>query len=717
MSRRVRLPPSAPEGLSITRDDAGVPHITAADLGGAHWGMGYGHALDRGLQMLLMRILGQGRAAECLDGSDETLEIDRFFRRMNWAGGVQPQIERLTAITKALVEEYCAGVNARLRERGPWELRLLGYRPEPWTPGDCVLISRMVGYVTLAQSQAEAERFFVELVQAGIADDKLEALFPGSTRSLDRAAVERIRLTERIVPASLRWLSGAPRAMASNNWVVSGERTASGAAMLSNDPHLEVNRLPNVWCEQAVRHGDDYALAMTMPGLPAPLVGRSRRLAWGATYTFMDGVDSWMEECRDGERRVGDAWVALSARTEVVRRKGGEPVEWTFYESEHGVLDGDPGVPGLYLSTRWAPGSSGAESLEAAAAMWKAESVEAGRAALGRIETAWNWVLADADGHIGYQMSGLMPLRHEHDNGFGPLPGWDAAHDWQGFVPPEQLPRALDPDEGLLVTANQDLNHLGEADPINLPMGDYRARRIADLLAERDDHDRASFATIQMDLYSIQADELLAVLLPLAPDSPAATELREWDRRYDVESTAAARFEAFYEALLRGLLGPVVGAAVTDHLVDGTGMFIDFYQNVDRILLDPASPWFAGRSRDALFVEAFEVASAAPARAWGESNRVTLSHILLGGKLPSWAGFDRGPGPLPGGRATPHQGQVYVSGGRATSFAPSMRLVADLGEESLWTALAGGPSDRRFSRWYTSGLEAWRRGELKELKP
>ncbi len=696
----------------LSRDRAGVPRIVAPDLASAHWGMGFCHARDRGLQMLLMRILGQGRAAECLDGSDDVLAVDRFFRRMNWRGGAGDEIAKLTPATRALVDAYCAGVNARLARRAPWELRLLGYRPEPWTPDDCVLVSRIVGYVTLAQSQAEAERLFVELVQAGVSDARLEALFAGSTATLDRASVERITLGERLVPEGLRWLSPVPRAMASNNWVAAPRKTASGAAMLANDPHLEVNRLPNVWCEQAIRHGDRYAPAMTMPGLPAPLVGRSARLAWGATYTFMDGVDSWMEDCRDGARRVGEAWVPFEVRTETVLRKGAEPVTWTFHESDHGVLDGDPSVPGLYLSTRWAPGRSGAASLEAAAAMWTADTVEAGRAALGRIETAWNWVLADANGHIGYQMSGLLPVRHPEDGGFAPLPGWDPDHDWRGFVPPEELPRALDPEDGFLVTANQDLNHLGVADPINLPMGDYRARRIAALLAERDDHDAASFAAIQMDLRSIQADELLSVLLPLV-DAP---ELAAWDRRYDPGSLAASRFEAWYAAALRGLFGPVVGDEVTAHLLDGTGFFVDFYQNADRLLLDPESPWFEGRSRDAVFVAAWDEASAAPAVRWGDRNRVTLTNILFAGKLPRWLGFDRGPIPLPGGRATPHQGQVYVSGGRQTSFAPSMRLVADLAEGSLRTALAGGPSDRRFSRWYASGLPGWRRGELRELE-
>src|SRR5690606_37444290 len=148
---------------------------------------------------------------------------------------------------------------------------------------DCILISRMAGYLTLSQSQGEIERLLVELVQAGAGRAHLGEVFPGG---LDGPAVGLLRGVERggrIVPFAL-WGSAAPRMMASNNWVVAGSRTASGAPILANDPHLEVNRLPNVWCELVLRSADRWAIGATMPGLPGVLVGRTQDLAWGATY-------------------------------------------------------------------------------------------------------------------------------------------------------------------------------------------------------------------------------------------------------------------------------------------------------------------------------------------------------------------------------------------------------------------------------------------------
>lgn len=706
---------SAPEGLRMSRDAHGVPQIHGDDLTRVHWGMGYCHMMDRGLQMLLMRALGQGRAAELLDGSDEMVEIDRFFRRMNWAGAsAASQGAELEGEARRAVEAYCDGVNARMREKVPWELKLVGMKPEPWQLADCVLIARMMGYLTLAQSQGEIERLLVEMVQAGIEDEYLEALFPGCTRSLDREIINKVKLGARVVPSALKWLSSAPTMMASNNWVISGELSSSGAAMLGNDPHLETNRLPNVWCELSVRWDAGYALLATVPGLPGPLVGRTERVAWGATYTFMDAVDSWVEECRDNKFRRGDEWVEFDRRVETIKRKKGPDVEVVFWENEHGTLDGDPAREGFYLATRWSAASSGAASLSAAFGMWSVTSVEEAMGTIGEIESAFNWVLADDEGNIGYQMSGLMPLRHEGWNGLFPAPGWDPEYDWRGFAALEDLPRAFNPPEGYIVTANQDLNALGKLAPINMPMGDYRARRIAERLESRTDHDVASFQAIQMDVHSIQAREFMPLLEPLLDEGPAAKALAEWDLEYTPRSVGASAFEAFYRELLVEMFGGRFGTEVARYLADATGVFIDFYQDFDRLLVADSSPWHSGRERDDIWRAALERVRNTEPKTWGEVNAIPLTNIFFSGKLPAFLGFDHRPIPLRGGRATPHQGQVYVADGRQTSFTPSLRLVADMSERGLHTALCGGPSDRRFSGLYVSGVAGWLEGELKQ---
>ena len=171
---RIRLPRGAPPGLSITRDAQGVPHIDGPGLEAVLWGLGFCHALDRGLQLLLTRLLGQGRASECLDASDEALEIDRFFRRLNCRGHAAAELEKLSPGARVQLAAYAGGINAQLRRRVPWELRLLGFEPEPWEGADCIALSRVIGYVGLAQTQGDVERVFLEMVQAGVDDARLQ---------------------------------------------------------------------------------------------------------------------------------------------------------------------------------------------------------------------------------------------------------------------------------------------------------------------------------------------------------------------------------------------------------------------------------------------------------------------------------------------------------------------------------------------------------------
>jgi penicillin G amidase len=708
--------------IDVTRDAHGVPHVVASSEADLYRGLGYCHGVDRALPLLLTRILGQGRGSELLDAGDDMLATDRFFRRLNLGAGVAEEVARVDPHARDLAEAYCDGVNRALAESLPWELRLLRYRPAAWTLEDSLLVSRVVGYVALAQSQGDVERLFLEMLQAGVPRAHLVELFPGLVDEADCALLRRVRLGARLVPDGVRWSNALPRVLASNNWALAPRKTAGGHALAAYDPHLEVNRLPPIWYEIVLELGARYCMVATMPGLPGLLIGRTNDLAWGATYTFMDAIDSWIEDCRDGcYRRVVDgreSWEPFRVRTETIRRARKPAVTVRFHENDHGVLDGDPSVAGLYLATRWATATgTGAASLAAGTKILHAPDVAAGMELLGQIETAWNWVLADRHGNIGYQMSGRMPLRRAGWSGFAPVPGWEPANDWQGFVPPADLPCALNPATGFIATANQDLNHLGRARPINMPMGPYRADRIAHLLAARDGWTVADVRAMQMDVLSPQAERFMEILRPRLPATPAGEILRRWDCRYDLASEGASLFERFYRALVADVFGRVCGDEILHFLAAESGILADFYFNFDRILLSAESAWWGPEGRDATFARVAAAAVTPPVHSWGSERQLLMKHLLLGGRLPRWCGFDHGPIALRGSRATLHQGQIYRAGGRDTSFAPSFRLVVDLGTDEAHTAIAGGPSDRRFSRWYTSGVAGWLAGDLKTLAP
>ena len=708
------------ENISIVRDKNGIPHIEADDLKRLYTGQGYVHAKDRGLQMLMMRILGKGRASELLDSGDDTLQVDIFFRKMNWRGNTGEELESLTPEIREYLQAYCDGVNTALKEKYPWEFKLLKYLPEPWTPEDTIMMSRMIGYLTLAQSQAEIERLFVEMVQADIPQKKLEELFPGNLKDLDTELIKKVHLRERIVSLSDLWNNAVPRMMASNNWVVSGNRTSSGDPMLSNDPHLEVNRLPNVWNEIVMKAGKRYIMGGTMPGFPGVLTGRTDKLAWGVTYSFIDAVDSWIEKCRDGKffREEKNEWLHFQERKEIIKRKKKSDHIVTFFENENGVLDGDPFTENYYLSTKWAASTSGAVSTTAILSIWDAETVEEGMEQLRDVETGWDFVLADRKGNIGFQMSGKVPKRRSGISGFIPLPGWKKENGWQGYVNPEDLPRSLNPATGYFATANHDLNNYGKADPINMPMGSYRADRINQLLEKNSKVTIEDMLDMQSDVYSLQAELFMKILLPLLPDSANADILRNWDMKYDLNSKGAYLFEKFYRELMKEVFGRNgLGVEIFEFLNKETGIYIDFYQNFDRVLLSEESEWFGGKSRDEVYKKVAGSSLNCKAHKWGKTQKFRMLHLIFGKKLPVFFGFDRGPIRIAGGRATIQQGQIYRSNGRVTTFMPSYRTVSDLSNDDFFSNLAGGPSDRRFSKWYVSDLKNWLDHKFKKVSP
>lgn len=715
--------------VAVARGEGGVVRLWAEDDLGLACGLGLAHAHDRLVQMEMVRLVGQGRLAECLKAGGETERIDVFMRGLGLARGAAAEAATLRPAARELGEAYAEGVNHVLaRERRPLELVLVGHRPAPWTVVDTLLTVKLMSYVGLAQSQQDMEQLLVEALRAGVDTGKLKKLCAPHLDGLDDATlalVRGLRLERPLVGETIRFLAASPTLMASNNWAVAPARSASGHALQCNDPHLECNRLPAVWYEAVMHTADDYRMGATMPGVPGLIMGRTRDLSFGFTYGFMDQIDFFIEDCRGGACRRGDGFRPLEVRRELVVRKGAEPLHITIRESELGVLECDPLdeelADGLYLCRAWSGHRHGAAaSLDALARLGAARTVPEAQRLVREVAISCNWVIADRAGSIGYQQSGLLPDRRH--SGLHPVPAWEERWHWRGFVPAERLHSVLDPAAGFLATANQDLNPPGGPLVINLPMGSYRADRIASLLAGCERCDLDDMARIQNDLYSLQAERFMALFRPLLPATFGGRLLGGWDCRYGADSRGASLFETCYEALMREVFGAgLFGAEVWDHLLEATAVFADYYHLFDEAVLGGDAAWFGTEGRDALVARVLgaqlgelDPSSITP---WGRRQRIVMRNIFFGGALPRWLGFDHGPVELPGNRATVVQGGIFSSHDRLTTFTPSWRFLTDLGTDAARTALAGGPSGRRFSRWYTTDIERWRNGEYKTLTP
>jgi penicillin amidase len=715
--------------IGIARTEHGVVKLWADDDIGLARGLGFAHAHDRLVQMLLVRLVGQGRLCECLVNDNDALQIDIFMREMGLARYAKVEAVNTLDEARVLGDAYAEGVNYWLgNNRRPIELMMVRYDPEWWTIADTILTIKLMSYIGLAQSQQDVEKFLIQAIQGGVPTERLASLTRPHLDGLSDSTVDLIKqlqYVQPLLPEAVRYLGVAPTLMASNNWAVAGSRTRSGNPLQCNDPHLECNRLPAVWYESVMHTADDYRIGATMPGVPGLVMGRTRNLSFGFTYGFMDMIDYFIEHCEDGRCRRGDDFVPMKTRKETIARKGGSPIEITIRETDLGVLECDSRYPeladGFYLSRAWsAHRSGGTVSLDALVRLPQATTVRQAQKIARNVAISCNWLLADREGNIGYQQSGLSPIRTH--SGLFPVPAWEDRWRWDGLVPAEDLRSELNPPEGLLATANNDLNPEYGPLVINLPMGSYRVDRIKALLTESPIVTVEDMRRIQNDQYSLQAERLMSVLGPLLPESFAGRLLGGWDYSYDCQSRGATLFEAVYHALLREVFGKsLFGEEVWDATVSSTAIVADYYHLFDDILLGDDPAWFGDEGMVEMFKRVLEeVLTEVDLEAispWGRRQQIMMKNIFFEGRLPGWLGFDHGPVELPGNRATIVQGGIFQSHGRQTTFTPSWRFITDLGEDRALTALAGGPSGRRFSKWYKTDIDRWLSGDYKVLQP
>lgn len=705
--------------ILIQRNSHGVPTISASNREDLCFSIGYAHAWDRLVQLMLVRAIARGRASEKFVGSEELIEVDKFMRWIHFEKDIDAEIEKLESDIRIELEAYCEGINAVLaKKRPPLEFRMVGYKPEKWEVKDCLVTIRIMGYIGLAQAQGDMEKFLIQLIQHGVDEDRIKALFPYLTEKFDYDLIKQIQIVNDIVPSHL-WKGVLPNLRASNNWVISGKRTKSGHPMLASDPHMEINRLPALWYEIIYKLNDQTMMGITMPGVPAFVMGRTNHFAWGGTYGFMDMIDFFIEECKDEKFLYDGKWLPFEKRVETIKPKKKEPITLTFYENHHGVLEGDAAKPGKYLAMAFTGRSgAGAEIFNAMMRIDEIRTVKQAQEKFRQLSMpTFNWVFADRNGNIGYQMNGRMPRRRKGLSGLLPIPGWDSNNDWQGFVDPSDLPNCYNPESGFFATANQDLNEYGKVKPINLPMGAYRAQRIIEHLQQNTEVDIEYIKQMHYDLFSKQAERLMPIIEPFLPETENGKILKEWDLKYDIDSKGAMLFESVYLNLIKIVFGKNgFGEEAAEHLINNTGIFTDYYANFDDVLTDENSPWFKEIDRDKQIKEAIEKGLNLQAKPYGATHQYDMMNIFLGGKLPGFLGFDIKNKPMPGSRATIPQGQIWTAAGRVNTFAPSFRMIVDMEKDGMLTNIAGGPSGSRFSKWYKSDLENWKKGMYKKLK-
>ncbi len=547
--------------VSIDIDQDGVPRVHAGSEADAITALGYLHARERLFQMELMRRAASGELSELAGRA--TLPIDRMMRTLGVRRSAEADLAGLDADTRAMLEAYARGVNAWIdaRDRFASEEFVAFGKPRPWQAVDCLLWAKTMGLYLSGNYRTELAR---QSLAGSFSPEAIDALWPDSPggghpeASLANPTLEQaaLKLAQALpsFPAPFTLPS-----MASNEWAVDGRHTATGAPLLAGDPHLAFS-LPGIWYLARLEWPGHVLAGATAPGAPFLVIGHNGHIAWTFTTTGADVQDVFIETPVDAEHyATPDGPRAYVTRSERIHVRGAPDEMLAVRETRHGPVLSDivnPRGPMLAVEmANLAPGDTAAAGL---LALDRAGNVaDAGRAAGVIAAPAQNLLVADHDG-IGLFVTGRVPIRRAGD-GSRPVDGADGAHDWIGFASGDQLPHVVAPSSGRIVNANE------RVAPRDFPVfmgrdyyGDWRARRIRELLDTSDRHTAAGFAAMQVDATSLAARELLPHLRTVAATTDLSRKalalLDGWDGRMAIDLPQPlilnAWMERFYQAIL-----------------------------------------------------------------------------------------------------------------------------------------------------------------------
>jgi penicillin amidase len=730
---------SAP--VTVRRDTHGVPHIEAANQQDLFFAQGYVTAQDRLWQMDAYRRNANGELAEVMGRS--LVRHDVAQRVLEFRNTAKRVYDNLAADERARLDAYARGVNlfiAQHPDSMPPEFALLHYKPKPWTGIDSLSVGMMMIETLDSRFTTKLAR---EKITRRLHNPKLVAnLYPvGSWRDhpptgqiVDLEQPNSIPAAPqgddddedeptqtRFAPSAdlheLRALLGLPDCdgcqPGSNNWVLSGQHTASGKPLLSNDMHLSLT-VPNIWYMADLSAPGYHAAGVTLTGFPYVIAGHNEHVAWGFTALYADVQDLYVEKIQGNNYEGNDAqWHPLAIDHEVIRVRGGEDVPLDVRSTEHGPLL-NPLLPSESrpIALKWTLYDPTLKSLPI-----YAMNVASNWAEFSAALAQWCWptqnvVYSDDQGHIAYHAVGSIPIRPA---GIADVPIEDSTHIWQGYIPYNDLPGALDPPSGFLATANARVTTDKSKYPLTDEWSDpYRIERIYKVLQGRNGLTPKAMLALQTDIYS-EVDQEMGHRFAYAIDHTAGTDarlrkaadlLRSWDGRLAVDSAAASIVTSARAALRPMLLEPKLGDLAKDYEWSESNFALE------EIVMHANPDWLPPgfKDWDAALTEAVRRGmergkATADVSHWryGSWHVIDLEHPLAGFLPVIGRVAGTGPQPLSGDTVTVKQV------GRA--FGPSQRFTMD------WSNIDGssenivlGESGNPFSPYFRDQWNAYSNG-------
>lgn len=747
--------------VEIVHDTANVPHILGENDEDVFFGLGYVHAQDRLWQMTVMRRTVQGRLSEVF--GQRTVHVDKLMRRLDLYGLAHQSFDVQDDYTKAALRAYAAGVNARLNEinesalgRGAPEMFLFNAPVAPWQPDDSIALIKLMAVQLSGHLQDEVLRARTSLILndqkrlsdilpdvpgAGIAAlPEYAALFPGLPRYAENSEPPSSPLS----PVSTRGLAGA-----SNAWSAAPSRSASGGTLLANDPHLGLTA-PGIWYLARLQLAKGGVIGATIPGIPAVMGGRSDRLGWGLTSSYLDDQDVHIEKVNPDnpeEYLTPDGFKRFKTRPSIIEIKDAPPITLTLRWTDNGpVLPGTHynldavTPPGHVASLSWTALSPRDTSMTASMGLMNSDTV---REAIGKAELfiapSQNLSLVDK-ATIGMKLIGAMPKRDLNNQSRGriPTPGWLTANRWQGRFPYADNPEFVAPVGGVLGNTNNKIVDRPFPLHVSYEWGDtQRVHRWERLMQSREVHTRDSFIEAQLDTVSFTARSLLPLIGAdlwftgeTAPEGTLQRQrqtalklLAEWNGEMNEHLPEPLIYAAWLRALQNRLMEDELGPLAKEfkHVeplfiervyrnIDGASVWCDVLQSAPeetctdmaRLALDDALIWISERYGDQL-----------ESLRWGDAHQATHDHPVLG-QVPVLRYFVNIRQSTSGGDNTLMRGRTSGEGPDPFQnvHGAGYRGVYDFADpDSSVFITATGQSGHFLSRYYDDQAQLWRRGE------
>lgn len=560
---------------TVVYDDKLVPHIFAENDDDIYFLQGYVTAQHRLWQMEFQTHAAAGRVSEII--GKKGIAFDREQRRIGMVYGAKNSAKVFDSIPegKATVDAYTRGVNAYIKsldyKNYPLEYKILNYAPEEWTTLKCALFLKYMAK-TLSIGEADFEmsnalrlfgKEFLDVLYPDILPEQDPIVNQPKQWEFSPIKVQSPALSPNIIGEYIqkRYNSRTEDGVGSNNWALAGSKTASGNAILCDDPHLQLS-LPSIWFEIQMQTPSMNVYGVSLPGAPCVIIGFTDSISWGVTNAQRDVVDWYQIKFKDDSKNeylLDNKYVKTKKVVEEIKVKGEksyiDTVAYTIwgpvtYDDKFGSKNQK--IP---FSMRWIAHDPSAELMTS----YKLNRAKNYKDYLDALQyyscPAQNYAFASVNGDVAMWIQGKYPIKWKGQGKF-PLDGTQSSQRWQDFIPQSQNVHTYKPIRGYVSSANQHPADSTYPYYVNANYEYYRNRRINRVLDSTKGATIDDMKRLQNDNYNLQASESLPYFLAqlnqatLTPEGKEAYKiLSEWNFYNDPMLSAPVYYEVWWKKI------------------------------------------------------------------------------------------------------------------------------------------------------------------------